>query len=69
MAQCGSYKGSDSEGRARDRQIDQFRGYASKSLGLLRKQYDKLGGPDNMIMKGADFEQQANAGVSPDSLA
>ena len=61
MAQCGDYKGSDKEGEARDRQIDQLRGDASKSLGLLREQYDKLGGPDNMIMKGADFEQQANA--------
>tara|TARA_R100001594_G_scaffold143333_1_gene191179 strand:- start:1536 stop:2024 length:489 start_codon:yes stop_codon:yes gene_type:complete len=61
MAQCGSHKGSDAEGRARDRQITTIRKDAATSLGMLREQYDKLGAPDNMVMKGADFEQKANA--------
>jgi hypothetical protein len=61
MGQMGTHKGSDAEGQARDRKIISIKDSANKSLGLLREQYDKLGGPDNMIMKGADFEQQSNA--------
>ena len=58
--QCGKYKGSDPEQRAKENSAKELKRSGVKSLNLLSEQYDKLSAPDNMIMKGLEFEQENN---------
>ena len=52
--------GDSKEADAQQRSSGTIKKDANKSLNLLIKQYDKLNDPDNMILKGADFESQSN---------
>ena len=55
-------KGKSQEEKNQENTASTIKKDATTSIGLLQGQYDKLSGPDSMIMQGLDFEQESNRG-------
>ena len=54
----GKYRGSDTDGQQRDDTAVQLKSDANKAIGLLKNQYDKLGGADSPVLRESQIAQQ-----------